>query len=40
MTSNTAREIMKDVPIEIITAVRWYLWQQEVNKEAREQEVK
>lgn len=32
MTSNTAREIMKDVPIEVITAVRWYLRQLEENK--------
>ena len=32
MTSNTAREIMKDVPIEVITAVGWYLRQLEENK--------
>jgi len=32
MTSDMAREIMKDVPIEVITAVRWHLRQQEKNK--------
>ena len=32
MTNEDAREIMKDVPIEVITAVRWYLGQQEKNK--------
>lgn len=35
MTSNTAREIMKDVPVEVITAVKWYLWQQKKNKNER-----